>query len=104
MLNDWVDVCEDFPQLEKGMTNASRTVKVMLSDGKVVEIYKSVTDCANKNHFCKSTIASRCRGQFNTIFASDGYAYCYEDDNKQLQKIRKELREQYGKDKQGRRS
>ena len=29
---DWVDVLEDYPQLEKGMTNVSRTVKVLLSD------------------------------------------------------------------------
>lgn len=34
---DWVDVNEDYPQLEKGYTNVSRTVLILLSDGTITE-------------------------------------------------------------------
>lgn len=55
--------------------------------GEIVEIYKSVKECADANGFVKSAISTRCRGEFKTLLAIDGYAYCYEDNKRYLHKI-----------------
>lgn len=68
------------------------------SDGEAIEVYASARECAEKNHFCYASIKRRCHGDFKTVLASDGFAYCYEDDEKYLQKILREL-EKHGKGK-----
>lgn len=57
--------------------------------GEVVEIYSSLTECAKHTGMCKSAIAKRCRGMYESILAQDGYAYCYEDNEKYLRQLGK---------------
>lgn len=60
-------------------------------DGEVVEVYKSAKECAEKNFFSYATIKRRCHGDFGSVLATDGYAYCYEDDSRQMNKIIRKL-------------
>lgn len=57
--------------------------------GEVVEIYSSVTECAKYTDLSKSAIAKRCKGGYESILAPDGFAYCYEDNDKYLRELGK---------------
>lgn len=70
-----------------------KTIFKIDKQGNVVAIYKSTRECAFANNYSQQSISDRCAGQRNNILASDGYAYCYEDNEKYLGKILKELRE-----------
>lgn len=61
-------------------------------DGEIVEYYNSANECAEKNSFSSSGINDRCRGRYKNLLASDGYAYCYEDDSYRLGWIIRKLR------------
>ena len=70
-----------------------KTIFKIDKQGNVVAIYKSTRECAFANNYSQQSISDRCAGRRNNILASDGYAYCYEDNEKYLGKILKELRE-----------
>lgn len=70
-----------------------KTIFKIDRNGDVVEIYHSTRECALANNYSQQSISDRCAGLRNNILASDGYAYCYEDNEKYLGKILKELRE-----------
>lgn len=64
--------------------------------GEIVEVYSSARECAEKNNYQYSTIKRRCCGDFKSVFASDGYAYCYEDDSKRLGKTIRRIEMDFG--------
>ena len=70
-----------------------KTIFKIDKQGNVVAIYKSTRECAFANNYSQQSISDRCAGLRKNILASDGYAYCYEDNEKYLGKILKELRE-----------
>lgn len=70
-----------------------KTIFKIDRNGDVVEIYHSTRECALANNYSQQSISDRCAGLRKNILASDGYAYCYEDNEKYLVKILKELRE-----------
>lgn len=70
-----------------------KTIFKIDKQGNVVAIYKSTRECAFANNYSQQSISDRCAGIRKNILASDGYAYCYEDNEKYLGKILKELRE-----------
>ena len=70
-----------------------KTIFKIDRNGDVVEIYHSTRECAFTNNYSQQSISDRCAGLRKNILASDGYAYCYEDNEKYLGKILKELRE-----------
>ena len=70
-----------------------KTIFKIDKQGNVVAIYKSTRECAFTNNYSQQSISDRCAGLRKNILASDGYAYCYEDNEKYLGKILKELRE-----------
>ena len=70
-----------------------KTIFKIDRNGDVVEIYHSTRECAFANNYSQQSISDRCAGLRKNILASDGYAYCYEDNEKYLGKILKELRE-----------
>lgn len=65
-------------------------------NGDIVEIYKSAKDASDKNAYSYSAIKNRCRGCYKDILGTDGYAYCYEDDEKMFNKILERLESEYG--------
>ena len=75
------------------MANKSKRKTIFKIDkqGNVVEIYTDTRDCARKSFFSQQAIASRCAGNRKSIFANDGYAYCYEDNTKYMKEIYKHI-------------
>lgn len=56
-----------------------RTVLKVDRDGEVVDIYRSISDAARKNHISQGAINKRCQGQVRDPYRLDGYNYIYED-------------------------
>lgn len=75
------------------LTNRSKRKAVFKIDssGEVVEVYKSAKECAEANHYQYATIKRRCKGDFKTVLASDGFAYCYESNTRLFDRIIREL-------------
>ena len=75
------------------MANKSKRKTIFKIDkqGNVVEIYTDTRDCARKSFFSQQAIASRCAGNRKSIFAIDGYAYCYEDNTRYMKEIYKHI-------------
>ena len=64
--------------------------------GEIIGNYSSARACGRKNFMSYQTIIDRCNGKTWTIFAPDGYAYSWDDDDKilnsALQKVEAERR------------
>ena len=58
-----------------------RSVCKIDKNGEIVDFYSSITEAAKQNHFSYSGMSARVCGQKKGIFASDGYAYCYDDND-----------------------
>lgn len=49
------------------------------ASGEIVEVYSSARECARKNYMSYQTIIDRCNGKCKSAYATDGYAYAWDD-------------------------
>lgn len=75
-------------------------------NGEIVAVYKSIADAAAELPFSKTLLANLCNGyyrkdgslyRYNSAFAADGYAYCWDDEEairKRLFRMAKELKDE----------
>lgn len=61
-------------------------------NGEVVEFYSSARESARKNYMSYQTIIDRCNGKCKSLFAPDGFAYCWDED-KDINKITRRILE-----------
>ena len=82
-------------ELTGASANRRPVVKINAA-GDIVACYSSARACARKNFMSYQTIIDRCNGKTWTIFAPDGYAYSWDDDeeilNSALRKVEAERR------------
>ena len=57
-----------------------KTVCKIDKNGDIVDYYGSAKEAAEANYFTQSMMCYICRGNIKSLFASDGYAYAYDED------------------------
>lgn len=72
-----------------GASSRRQPVVKINSDGEIVDCYSSARECAKANYMSYQTIMDKCnlKSVKRTIFAPDGYAYAWEDDERQFNKV-----------------
>ena len=58
--------------------NRRKAVEKIDRDGNVVDLYRSVTEAARKNHMVKNAVGQRCRNELKDPFALTGFSFRYE--------------------------
>lgn len=77
---------KDLGHIYGGRYNTKPVVKID-KNGDVVEVYANASRAAEANYFHPSSVAKRCNGKRNSLFAPDGYAYCWDDERELNQTI-----------------
>lgn len=72
-----------------GASSRRQPVVKINSTGEIVECYSSARECAKANYMSYQTIMDKCnlKSIKRSIFALDGFAYAWEDDDKKLNKV-----------------
>ncbi len=80
---------------ELGKINGARArrkpVAKLGRDGEVVEVYSSAREAGRKNYMSYQTIIDRCNGVCKSAFASDGFAYAWEDSGVSMRNALKKI-------------
>ncbi|WMJ85474.1 NUMOD4 domain-containing protein [Anaerocolumna sp. MB42-C2] len=93
LTDNWASNLEYIGRKQLGkMTGASsrrQPVVKINSEGEIVECYSSARECARNNYMSYQTVIDRCNLLYvkRSIFAPDGYAYAWEDDEKKLNAV-----------------
>jgi len=78
-----------------GQKSRSKSVVKIDARGEIADFYPSARKAAVANFMSAQTIADRCNGIVKSAFASDGYAYAWEDElksvNGAMRRIKKEM-------------
>lgn len=69
-----------------------KTVCKIDRNGEIVDYYASAKEAALANNYTISAICYYCRGERKRIFASDGYAYFYDEDDHGLKMLIKKIK------------
>ena len=64
--------------------------------GEIVDYYSSITEAAKQNNYSYSGISDRVRGCKKGVFASDGYAYCYDDNEHDVKMLIRKIKKGNG--------
>ena len=64
--------------------------------GEIVDYYPSISEAAKQNNYSCSGISERVRGRKKGIFASDGYAYCYDDNDHGMKMLIRKIKKGNG--------
>ena len=70
-----------------GQKSRRKTVAKINDSGNIVEVYPSARAAARDNFMSYQTVIDRCNGKVKSAFASDGFAYVWEDDEKSIARI-----------------
>lgn len=70
-----------------GRNSRRRPVVKIDSNGEFVEFYSSARDCAKANYMSYQTIIDRCNGKVKSVFAPDGFAYAWDDDERSVNRV-----------------
>jgi len=75
-----------------------RPVCKISADGEIVEAYSSAREAGRCNFLSYQTVSNRCNGKCKGLFASDGYAYAWDDDEKAIEKLIHKIKSEVKKD------
>lgn len=78
-----------------GATSGRKPVAKIDKYGEIVEFYASGREAGRKNFIAFQAIADRCNGRYKGLLATDGYAYCWDNETDVENMIRR-LQEEYG--------
>ena len=70
-----------------GQKSRRKPVAKINDSGNIVEVYPSARSAARENFMSYQTVIDRCNGKTKSTFASDGFAYAWEDDEKSIERI-----------------
>lgn len=70
-----------------GRNSRRRPVVKIDSNGEFVEFYSSARECARNNYMSYQTVIDRCNGKVKSVFAPDGFAYAWDDDDRSLANV-----------------
>lgn len=70
-----------------GRNSRRRTVCKIDNTGNIVEFYPSARECAKHNFMSYQTIIDRCNLKCKSVFAPDGYAYSWDDNDKSFNAV-----------------
>ena len=70
-----------------GQKSRRKPVAKINDSGNIVEVYPSARAAARENFMSYQTVIDRCNGKTKSTFASDGFAYAWEDDEKSIERI-----------------
>lgn len=86
-----------------GPSSKRRPVVKIDKTGEIVDHYPSAREAAKNNFMSRQTITDRCNliSCNRSIFAPDGYAYAWDDDEKSLDAVLTRIKEESKHDKQG---
>jgi hypothetical protein len=73
-----------------------KTVAKINRECEIVDFYTSARDCARANYMSYQTIIDRCNLKTKSVFAPDGFAYAWDDNdtslNAVIERIRKDVK------------
>lgn len=72
-----------------GASSSRRPVVKLDKNGEIAEAYSSAREAARQNYMSYQTVIDRCNGKVKSIFAPDGYAYLWDDDERGIRKFMK---------------
>lgn len=76
-----------------GPRSRRKTVAKINSDGEIVEVYPSARQAGRENFMSYQTVIDRCNRKVKSPFASDGYAYAWEDSEVSMKHAMDKLKE-----------
>ncbi len=97
VMDNWASNLEYIDKKKLGeLTGASsrrKTVVKINRDGEIVDCYSSAREASRKNFMSYQAVIDRCNlvNVKRTIFAPDGYAYSWEDDERKLNSILRKI-------------
>ena len=56
------------------------------ANGEIVDVCRSAREAGKMNYMSYQTIIDRCNGKYKSAFASDGFAYAWEDSDLSVKK------------------
>ncbi|MFI3214411.1 MAG: hypothetical protein R3Y24_13875 [Eubacteriales bacterium] len=73
------------------ISRVGTTIAKIDSSGEIVELYRSAREAGRKNFMSYQSVLDRANGKVKGIFASDGYAYVY-DNFKDIENVIKRIK------------
>jgi len=83
-----------------GASSRRKPVVKIDTDGEIVDCYSSAREAGRQNYMSYQTITDRCnlKSIKNSIFAPDGYAYAWEDDERRMTEVLRRIELAYQSD------
>ena len=80
-----------------GPRSRRKAVAKIDAKGEIVEIYPSARAAGRANYMSYTAVIDRCNGKRKSTFATDGYAYAWEDSGKSLEQAIEKIKKGIGK-------
>ena len=80
---------------KRGRANRKSVCKID-KNGEIVDYYASAKEAAEANNYSQSMICYYCRGDTKSLFASDGYAYFYDENEHGLKMLIRKIKKENG--------